>query len=144
MKSFKSNTPEGRKTLVIYDDPQIMTLLRLVLQKACEDTVLEAADGDEGLAKAQASMPDLIIIELALTEPSGPEICKRLKAMPALQHIPILFIGASQKNYTGARDLGAQGFLIKPFGPNELRKARTELLKGKTHWPPDLLWPSFD
>jgi two-component system chemotaxis response regulator CheY len=97
--------------------------------------VLEAADGNEGLAKAQATMPDLIIIEMASPEPDGCEICKRLKAMPALQHIPILFTGASQ-NYSGAYDLGAQGFLIKPFGPTELIKVRNELLKGKTYWPP--------
>ena len=121
-----------------------MTLLRLVLQKAYKDTVIEAASGNEGLAQAQATLPDLIIIEMALPESSGPEICKRLKAAPVLQRIPILFIGAPQKNYRGARDLGAQGYLMKPFDPSELRKARNELLKGKTHWPSTDLWPPFD
>lgn len=80
---------------------------------------------------------------MALPESGGYEVCKRLKAVPALQHIPILFIGASQ-NYSGVHDLGAQGFLIKPFGPDKLGKARDELLKGKTHWPSTDLWPPFD
>ncbi len=121
-----------------------MTLLRLVLQKACKDTVIEAASGNEGLAQAQAMLPDLIIIEMALPESSGPEICRRLKAVPVLQRIPILFIGASQ-NYWGTYGLSAEGFLIKPFGPDELEKARSELLKGKTYWlPPYDPWLLFD
>jgi len=143
MKIFKSSPPQDRKILVIYDDPQIMTMLRLLLQKMCNDTVLEAADGEEGLAKAQAAMPDLIIIEMALAEPDGYEIGKRLKAVPSLHHIPILLIGAPQKIFPEVHAPAVQGYLAKPFGPDELRKARNELLKGKTHWPPDL-WPYFD
>ncbi len=134
MKLFRSNTPPGCKILVIYDDPQILTLLRLCLQRACKDTVLEAADGNEGLAKAQATIPDLIIIEVASSEQDSYEICKQLKRVPVLQSIPILFIGAPQKYNWEVYDLGAQGFLVEPFGPNELIKARNELLKGKTYW----------
>jgi CheY-like chemotaxis protein len=144
MKIFRSNMPEGRKILVIYDDPQIMTLLRLLLQKMCKDTVLEAADGDEGLAKAQTTMPDLIIIEMALPEPDGYEIGKRLKAVPSLHHIPILLIGAPQELYPEVHAPAAQGYLAKPFGPDELRKARNELLNGKTYWSSTSPWPHFD
>jgi two-component system cell cycle response regulator DivK len=144
MKIFKSNTPQGRKILIIDDDAGVVTMLRLYLQKACKDTVIEAASGNEGLAQAQAAMPDLIIIELALTEPDGYEISKRLKAIPSLRHIPILLIGAPQNIFPGVHAPAVQGYLAKPFGPDELGKARNELLKGKTYWSSTSLWPHFD
>ena len=145
MNIFRPNTLQGRKILIIYDDPQIVTIIRLYLQKACKDTVLEAVDSDEAIAKAQATTPDLIIIEMALADSDGYESGRRLKAVPLLHHIPILFIGDA-KNYSGAYDLGAQGFLLKPFEPDELRKARIELLNGKTYWPspPYDPWLLFD
>ena len=134
MKFFKSNTPRGRKILIIGADPQIVSLLRLYLQKVYKDIVLEAANGDEGLAQAQAAMPDLIIIELVLAESDGYEISKQLKAVPSVRHTPILLISPPQKIYPELHAPAVQGYLSKPFDPDELRKARNELLQGKTYW----------
>ncbi len=144
MKRFKANTFQGRKILIIDDDPEIVALLRLLLQKMCHDTVIEATNSDEGLAQAQATIPDLIIIELALAESDGYEISKRLKAIPSLHHIPILLIGSPQKIYPEVHVPAVQGYLSKSFGPDELKKACNELLQGKTYWSTTSLWPHFD
>ncbi len=144
MKLFKSNTPQGHKILIIDDDPQIMTLIRLILQNECKDTVLEAVDGNEGLAQAQATTPDLIIIELGLPEPDGYEISKRLKAIPSLHHIPILLMGPPQEIYPEVHVPAVQGYLSHLIDPSELKKARNELLEGKTYWSLKCPWPHFD
>ncbi len=144
MKLFRSDTSQGHKILIIDDDPKIVALLRLLLQKMCHDTVIEATNGTEGLAQAQSTMPDLIIIELAMPEPDGYEVSKRLKAIPALQHTPILLIGPPQEIYPEVHVPVVQGYLSKPFEPDELKKARAELLQGKTYWSAKSLWPHFD
>ncbi len=140
MKLFRSKTPKGRKILLVDDDPQITTLLTLFLQKDYKDMVIVigAASGNEGVAKAQATVPDLIIIEIAMSEQNGYAICKQLKAVLALQQIPILFVGTKSplEIYSEVHDLGAQGYLTYPFFPDELKKARDMLLKGDTYWPP--------
>ncbi len=113
---------DGRKVLIIDDDPDMINLLRVILQRRHVDQVFGAVGGREGLIQAQALVPELIILDIMRPGLNGYEVCQQLKATPGLKHIPVLFIAAKPPSdvYPVAQSLGAAGYLMEPFGPQEL------------------------
>lgn len=93
-------------------------------------TVVEARDGLEGLEKAKALRPDLIILDLALPKMDGWEAARRIKADPDLKHIPIIALTAyaMEGDESQALDAGCDAYVAKPVLPKDLRtKVRTVL-----------------
>ncbi len=107
--------------LVVDDEPTIRVLVRAALERAGYH-LLEAADGVSALEIAQSRRPDLIVLDIALPQLSGLEVCRRLKEDPATAAAPILlltgFVQEAQRQ-AGAR-AGAEGFIAKPFSPAAL------------------------
>ena len=104
--------------LVIDDEPQILRALRTILtQQNLRVTV--SATGEEGLALATATQPDLIILDLGLPDMSGVEVCRRLREWTDL---PVIVLSAhdSEAEKVAALDAGADDYLTKPFGVDEL------------------------
>jgi two-component system KDP operon response regulator KdpE len=104
--------------LVIDDEPQILRALRTILQ-ARHFRVSTASRGEEGLALVAAQSPDVVILDLGLPDLPGTEVCARLRTWTAVPII-ILSVRDSEQDKVAALDLGADDYLTKPFGVDEL------------------------
>ena len=119
------------RILLIEDDPDIQKMVQLSLKYQGGHQVSVASGGKEGLAKAIAEMPDLILLDVMMPEMDGYETCRRLKADPATAQIPVVFLSAraQQSEIQKGRDLGAVGYLVKPFDPMNLSSQLEAILK---------------
>jgi two-component system KDP operon response regulator KdpE len=104
--------------LVIDDEAQILRALRTILT-AKQFKVSVASRGEEGLALAAAQPPDLIILDLSLPDIDGVEVCARLREWTQVPII-ILSVRESERDKVIALDKGADDYLTKPFGIEEL------------------------
>ncbi len=104
--------------LVIDDEPQILRALRTVLT-AKRFRVSTASRGEEGLSLAAAQPPDLIILDLSLPDMDGIEVCRQLRAWSQVPII-VLSVRDSEHDKVEALDHGADDYLTKPFGIEEL------------------------
>jgi two-component system KDP operon response regulator KdpE len=104
--------------LVIDDEPQILRALRTILT-AKQFRVTTAARGEEGLAQAVAQPPDLVILDLSLPDISGLDVCTRLREWSQVPII-VLSVRDNEKDKVAALDRGADDYLTKPFGIEEL------------------------
>jgi len=104
--------------LVIDDEPQILRAMRTILT-AKQFKVSTAARGEEGLALAAVQPPDLIILDLSLPDIDGLEVCKRLREWTQVPII-VLSVRESERDKVMALDSGADDYLTKPFGVEEL------------------------
>lgn len=103
--------------LVIDDEPQIRKFLRISLS-AQGYRVLEAANGQEGLAQAALGQPDLLVLDLGLPDMDGQQVLRELRewsGMPVL----VLSVRASEGEKVLALDGGANDYVTKPFGIQE-------------------------
>ena len=84
--------------------------------------VIEAEDGVEGLLKASANYPDLVILDLALPEMDGVEAARRIHAQPKLAHTPIFVISAfvTREVEQDVRAAGCVEVFPKPFDAGDL------------------------
>lgn len=104
--------------LVIDDELQILRALKTILsQKGYRVTT--ASRGEEGLALAATSQPDVIILDLGLPDLDGFQVCARLREWI---HIPIIVLSVreGELDKVAALDAGADDYLTKPFGIEEL------------------------
>jgi two-component system KDP operon response regulator KdpE len=104
--------------LVIDDEPQILRALRTILAEK-RFRVTTASRGEEGLTVAAASPPDLVILDLGLPDMSGIEVCARLRAWTQAPII-VLSVRDAEQDKVAALDKGADDYLTKPFGIEEL------------------------
>ena len=129
----------GARVLVIDDEPDFIKLISFILSEKVADGVIEATGGYEGLTAARENAPlDLIILDIMMPGLHGFEVYPRLRLIPGLEQVPILFIGTKPPElvYPKAQRLGASGYVIEPFSPNDLLKARDAALRGETYYPP--------
>lgn len=104
--------------LVIDDEPQIGRALRTILTEK-EFRVTIASRGEEGLTLAAANPPDLVILDLGLPDMDGIEVCRRLREWTQCPII-VLSVRDSEHDKVAALDKGADDYLTKPFGIQEL------------------------
>jgi len=104
--------------LVIDDEPQILRAVRTILT-AKHFRVSVAARGEEGLTLAAAEQPDLIILDLSLPDLDGIEVCRRLREWSQVP-IVVLSVRDTERDKVAALDIGADDYLTKPFGIEEL------------------------
>ena len=104
--------------LVIDDEPQILRALRTILS-AHKYRVTVAQTGEEGLALAAAEHPDIIILDLGLPDMDGITVCAHLREWTETPII-ILSVRNQEQDKVKALDKGADDYLVKPFGIEEL------------------------
>lgn len=104
--------------LVIDDEPQMRHALHTILA-ASNFCVTTASTGEEGLLQAAANPPDVIILDLTLPKMDGLEVCARLREWTQLPII-VLSVRDAQQDKVAALDRGADDYLTKPFGIEEL------------------------
>jgi len=110
-----SNAPH---ILVIDDEPQILRAIRTILTEK-GFRVTTASRGEEGLTLAASMEPGLIILDLGLPDMDGVEVCSRLREWTQTPII-ILSVRDSERDKVAALDMGADDYLTKPFGIEEL------------------------
>ena len=115
--------------LVADDSEDIRNLFEVMLKRNYD--VKFATNSDETLAGADTEpLPDLILLDVEMPELDGYEVCARLKANPALAHIPVIFVTARADPKDQARGLlaGAVDYITKPISaPITLLRVRTQL-----------------
>src|SRR5215208_2563944 len=106
------------RILVVDDEPQLTRVLRTGLMSRGFD-VRAAADGLAGFEVFSDWQPDLIITDLAMPNMDGLELCRRVRA---ISQVPIIILSAKgeEKTKVEALDIGADDFVTKPFGIDEL------------------------
>lgn len=108
----------GLRVLVVDDEPAIRRFLRTSLT-AHGNEVFEAKTGQEALALVVAHRPDLIILDLGLPDMDGVQVTKRLREWSKIPII-ILSVREHETDKVAALDAGADDYLTKPFGLDEL------------------------
>jgi two-component system, cell cycle response regulator DivK len=116
--SLAKRVGKGRRILIIEDDPLSLELYDFLLQAFGFVTNL-ASNGEEGLAKAQSTKPDLILCDIRLPVLDGEEVMKRLKADPVLRHIPVIAVTifSSSGHREHLLKAGFDGYMAKPTIP---------------------------
>lgn len=108
------------KILVVDDEPQIRRLLRTGLS-GYGYQVMTAANGQEALVTAAQKTPDVVVLDISLgSPPDGLEVCRRLREWSKVPVI-MLSVHGEEKTKVTALDAGADDYLTKPFGIEELR-----------------------
>jgi len=126
----KTATMSTAKILLVDDDPQVRRALRTTLTSAGY-IVVEARSGEEALEEVQAEgAVDMVLLDLKMPGIGGLEACRRLRK---LFDVPILVISVlrTQEDKVQAFDAGADDYLVKPFGIQELL-SRIHALRRRT------------
>ncbi len=120
----------SKRILVIEDQEDNRRIVRdLVTASGYE--LVEATTGEEGIEVAARERPDLILMDIQLPGIDGYEVTRRIKAIPALSHIPIIAVtsyalsGDDKKAFAA----GCDGYVTKPFSPRLLLAKIKEYLK---------------
>lgn len=115
--------------LIVDDDPDQLRLLIAALRNASY-RVSVALNGDQGYARANILIPDLILLDVRMPGRNGIMIARLLKKNPATQHIPIIFLSAMTEKDERLEGLRAGGvdYISKPFHVEEvLERTRIHL-----------------
>ena len=126
------NGYEGtRKTVLIVDDVAENRAVAADMLQPLGFVIVEAANGREGLEKAQALQPDLILMDLVMPEMDGLEAMRRLRQLPGFKAVPIIAVSASASgdNEASSFAAGASAFLPKPIDLGQLLTQVGSLLK---------------
>jgi diguanylate cyclase (GGDEF)-like protein len=114
--------------LIIDDSPEVIRFLSMLLND--QAAINFATRGEEGLALARKLQPDLILLDVALPDIDGFEVCRRLKADLDTASIPVLFVtaGSDVASEVMGLEIGAVDFIAKPLNPPIVRaRIRTQL-----------------
>src|ERR1700758_2207395 len=104
--------------LVVDDDSQIRRVMRNALSSHGY-TIIEARNGEEALKKVRAERLDLIILDLNMPDMDGIEVCREIRVVSNLPII-MLTVRSAEKDKVRALDAGADDYVVKPFGIEEL------------------------
>src|SRR5712692_6207484 len=124
-----TTTTEKSRVLVVDDEPQITRVLRTVLTSQGYQ-VRTAAEGEAALADFAEFRPELVITDLYMPHMDGIELCRRIRAMSAVPII-VLSVKGEERTKVEALDSGADDYVTKPFGIDELlARVRAALRRG--------------
>jgi two-component system KDP operon response regulator KdpE len=104
--------------LVVDDDSQIRRVMRNALSSHGY-TIIEARNGEEALKQVRAERLDLIILDLNMPDMDGIEVCREIRVVSNLPII-MLTVRSAEKDKVRALDAGADDYVVKPFGIDEL------------------------
>ncbi|MDI6873361.1 MAG: response regulator transcription factor [Actinomycetota bacterium] len=121
----------GELVLVVDDEPNIVELARLYLEKE-GFRVTEARSGEEALRLFEELHPALMVLDIMIPEPNGWEVCRRIRSRSTL---PIIMLTAREDEVDKVvgLELGADDYLTKPFSPRELVARVKAVLRRTTY-----------
>ena len=118
------------KVLVVDDEEDVLRFINDALKLEGIE-VVTAFDGLSALDMAGSEKPDVIILDIMMPLMNGYEVCQQLRSNPATADIPVMFLSSA---YTTdavriGRELGAVGYIVKPFAPSELVRSVKDILR---------------
>ena len=115
--------------LIVEDNRDIARFISTVMGP--DFNTLFATDGEEALAKAHETMPDIILTDVMMPRMDGMELCRQVRQSDVLNHIPIIVISAkdAERDRLDALQAGADAYLLKPFNAEELTLRVDQLLR---------------
>ena len=118
-----------KRILIAVDEPDIRFLIAFTLRNAGYE-VLTANNGEEAVQMTKKELPDMVLTDVRMPKMTGYEACKLIKADPATQHIPVVFLSAKGQEAEVQSGLAAGGdeYLLKPFELDQLTRKVAEIL----------------
>jgi two-component system KDP operon response regulator KdpE len=116
-----------KRILIVDDEVSILKFLRSNLEDKSY-AVISASNGEEALNTIERELPDLIVLDVMMPKMDGFEVCRRLREW---SQIPIIMLSArgDEKDKVKCLDLGADDYIVKPFGASELMARVSAVLR---------------
>jgi DNA-binding response OmpR family regulator len=116
--------------LVVEDEPSILDSLDFILNRAGWN-IHAVADGEAAISAVAEYRPKVVVLDVMLPKKSGFEVLKHLRTQPATKDLPVLMLTAKgqQQDRKFAEELGASGFVTKPYSNSEVVDAVRQLLE---------------
>ena len=124
----------NKKVLIVEDEAPLRNAVSDILSFEGFD-VFQAKNGQEGLETALKEHPDMILLDLMMPIMDGCTMYKRLKEDAATKDIPVIIITARSgmsPMFDSGKGSSVQGYLVKPFGKNELLQMMDDILKKRS------------
>ena len=120
---------DKKKILIADDEPNIRSLVSRMLGK--DYIVLGASDGKEAVDMARSQKPDLILMDIMMPKMDGYTACHTIKKDPVTNAIPVVMLTAigHELNVKLSQEMGANGYITKPFSPRDLLDTIGRFLK---------------
>ena len=122
-----------RKVLCVEDEPDMIELVRLILEREGFE-VVGAVGGQEGLEAIRREKPDLILLDLMMPDMDGWEVYRQVRADPKLKQTPVIVVTAKAQSIDkvlGLHIAKVDDYIVKPFSPQELLTSVDKVLKRK-------------
>jgi len=123
-----------RKKILLVDDSSTALMMQsMILTKHTNHELTTASDGEEALRKAEAELPDLILMDVVMPRKNGFETCREIRGNKKTAHIPVILVttrGEEECVETGFES-GCSDYITKPVNPQELVLLVQSYLGGK-------------
>ena len=115
------NNAAKQKILIVDDEPDILELIEYNLKKEGYQVFL-ARNGQEAVAEAKRSLPDLIVLDIMMPKMDGIEACRIMRTMPEFKNTFMVFLTARSEEYSeiAGFNVGADDYIAKPIKPRAL------------------------
>ena len=112
----------GKVILIVEDDPKSLELTQAVIEASGYSTIA-AIDGEQGVKLARDKKPDLILMDIMMPKMDGYAACHAIKIDKLTREIPVIMLTAAgyELNKKLAQNMGASGYVTKPFNIEELQ-----------------------
>ena len=117
------------RILIAEDEPSIRDLIAFTVRFAGHE-VTTVTNGEEAVASACETMPDLILLNVGMPKMNGYDACRALKMSSILKDIPAVFLSAKgqEAEIREGMEAGAEAYLLKPFAPDQLNERINSIL----------------
>ena len=118
-----------KKVLIVDDEPNVRRLSHKILSKKFE--VFEAEDGQQAVDINNVQQPDVILMDMMMPKMDGLTACLMMKKNPDTKKIPVIMVTAIgfELNIKLSQQMGASGYVTKPFSPQDLLAKIAEVLQ---------------
>lgn len=120
--------PEGPVVLIADDDPWIVDLVKTFLQSE-GFSVQSARNGQEALCEIAQHRPDIVLLDVMMPIKDGVTCCIELRQNPDTAEMPVVIMSATENVSSRLREIGADGFIAKPFDIEDLLAVLISQLK---------------
>lgn|SRR6266508_1350228 len=123
---------ETPRVLIVEDEANIVLSLEILLRRAGYETAA-TGDGEEALDLIRRDRPDVVLLDIMLPKRNGYEVCRAVKADPAISSIPVIMLTAKGQEVEILKglELGASAYIAKPFGNAEVLEAVRAALESR-------------
>lgn len=123
----------SKSILIVDDEEDIREIAQMGLEMAADWNVITASTGKEGLAIAQSSQPEVILLDLMMPDWDGKETLKHLKANQHTANIPVIMMTAKTQSAIALElaELDLAGIITKPFRPLQLPQQIDDIINTK-------------